>query len=137
VTDPRFCHPQGPLVLPAHGAVHLGSGGVGLGRQSQECSGERPQRAGGRGFDGAGSLRGQSVAVVGPLAVGKRSALPATANTPFAGGSWCSVPLSLRMMGDGAGVRLLVPDFCLAHLRMVGVAADRFLQMVMVWLLPA
>ena len=124
-------------MLPTHGAVHLGSGGVGLGRQSQECSGERPQRAGGRGFGGAASLCGRDVAVVEPVAVGDRSARRVTASTPFPGGSWCSVPLSLRMMGDGVGVRLLVPDFCLAHLRMVGVAADRFLQMVMVWLLPA
>ena len=43
--DPVVGHPQGPLVLGAHGAVHLGSDGVGLGRQSQERPGERPQLA--------------------------------------------------------------------------------------------
>jgi hypothetical protein len=136
VTDPRFCHPQGPLVLPAHGAVHLGSGGVGLGRQGQECSGERPQRAGSRGFGGAASLRGQCIRVVGPVALGGRSARPVTASV---GGRTRSRPLLLlRTAGGGAGVGICaIGDPRRLILRMVGVAPARFLRLMTVWLLPA
>jgi hypothetical protein len=138
VTDPRFWHPQGPLVLPAHGAVHLGSGGVGLGRQGQECSGERPQRAGWRGFGGAASLRGQCIRVVGPVALGGRSGRPVTASARVGGRTRSRPLLLLRTAGGGAGVGICaMGDPRPLILRMVGVAPDRFLRLMTVWLLPA
>lgn len=132
-TDPLFSHPQGLLVVTTHGAAHLGSGGVGLGRQSHECSGERTQRAGWRGFDVTGALRGRGAPVVGPVALGARSARRVTASTRVGGRTRSPPLLALRTAGGGAGVE----DPRALILRMVGVAADRFLQMVTVWLLPA
>jgi len=138
VTDPLFWHPQGLLVLPTDGAVHLGPGGVGLGRQSQECSGERPQCAGWRGFGDAASRRGQCVTVVGPVACGERSARRVTASTRVGGRARSRPLLLLRTPGGGAGVGICaMGDPRPLILRMVGVAADRFLRMVTVWLLPA
>jgi hypothetical protein len=125
-------------VLPTHGAVHLGSGGVGLGRRRQERTGKRPQRAGWRGFGGAASLRGRSVAVVGPVAFGERSAFLVTASTRAGGRSRWPLPLPLRTAGVRIAVAPWAPDPTMSPgLRMVGLAADRFLQMVMVWVLPA
>ncbi len=121
-------------MLPTDGAVHLGPGGVGLGRQSQECSGERPQRAGWRGFGCAASRRGRC----GPVAFGECSVLRVTLSEPAGGPSRCSPLLPLRMPGVGIAVVLWAPDPTSSlALRMLGVATDRLLRMVKVWLLPA
>ena len=137
MTDPPFCHPQGLLVVPTHAAVHLGSGGLGLGRQSQESSRERAEGTRWRVSDAA-SLRGRCAPVVGPVAVGERSARRVTASTLSGGRTRYRPLLALRTAGGGAGVRLCaMGDPGAFILRMVGVAADRFLAMVTVWLLPA
>lgn len=93
----------------------------GLGRQGQECSGERAQRAGWRGFDVTGALRGRCVAVVGPVTLGERSPLRVTASTLSGGPSRSPPPLPLRTAGGGAGVGLSVMgDPGAFILRMVG-----------------
>ena len=121
-------------MVAAHGALHFGSGGVRLGRYREQRPGERAKRAWRRRSGIAASVLGRRVRTIGPVGLGERwSFTTVTTREPASGPSRCSLALVLRMAGVGIGVVLGVPHpTSSAGLRMVGVAGDRLLRMVMV-----
>lgn len=136
-TTPVLGHPQGPLVLAAHGALHLGSGGVSLGRYRQQRPGQRPQGAWRRRSGIAASVLGRRVRTIGRVAPPERWSFTVTPRELATSGSRCP-PLRLRMAGVGIGVVLGVPDPTSSRgLRMAGVSGGRLLRMVMAPLLVA
>lgn len=128
MTEPAFFHPQGPLALPTGGAAYLGSYRMVLGRQSQKCPSERPERTGWWRFGWAASLAGRCSPVDAPTFTADLPPPGVTANAFVRSSSGCRPLLPLRMVGAGAGVGFLASwDPTAMGLRMAGVTCVCFL----------